>query len=144
MNAPQILTALEHERELLREFHTLSERQLVLMDNEDLDAVNQLLDKRSDLMLELSAVEATLGTWIEQIRTDPSVSTAMLSEFRSINDDIVELANQVVDIDEQTHWRLDLIKEQASTELGRVNRGSRAIRGYARVGGIGPSMECLS
>ena len=144
MNAPQILTALEHERELLREFYALSEKQLVLMDDEDLDAVNQLLDERSDLMLELSAVESTLGTWIDQIRTDPTVSTDVLAELRSINDDIVQLANQVVDIDEQTHWRLDLIKDQSNSELRTVNTGSRAMRGYARAGGISTSMECLS
>ena len=144
MNAPQILTALEHERELLREFYALSEKQLVLMDDEDLDAVNKLLDERSDLMLELSAVESTLGTWIDQIRTDPTVSNDVLAELRSINDDIVQLANQVVDIDEQTHWRLDLIKDQASSGLRTVNTGSRAMKGYARAGGISSSMECLS
>ena len=144
MNTTQILTALEHERELLREFYALSEKQLRLIDEEDLDAVNQLLDQRSDLMLELSAVESTLGTWIDQIRTDPTVSAMVLTELRSINDDIVQLANQVVDIDEQTHWRLDLIKDQAQNELRGVNQGSRAMKGYARVGGISPSMECLS
>src|SRR5690242_20493055 len=132
MNAPQILNALERERELLREFHTLSERQLLLIEDENLDAVNQLLEKRSDLMLELSAVESTLGTWIEQIRMDPTVSATMLTQLRSINDDIVELANQVVDIDEQTHWRLDLIKDQADSELRGVNKGTQALKGYAR------------
>ena len=114
MNAPQILSALEHQRELLREFHALSEKQLVLMDHEDLDVVNELLDQRSELMLELSAVDCTLGTWSDQIRTYPTVSKDVLAELRSINDDIVQFANQVVDIDEQTHWRLDLIKAQAS------------------------------
>jgi hypothetical protein len=130
MNAPQILTALERERELLREFYALSEQQLVLIDDENLDGVNQLLDQRGDLMLELSAVEATLGTWIEQIKSDPSVSNYMLAELRSINDDIVQLANQVVDIDEQTHWRLDLIKQNAGTELRGLNAGKKALRGY--------------
>jgi len=144
VNATQILNALERERMLLREFRTLSEQQLMLLETEDMDAVNQLLDQRGDLMLELSAVEATLGTWIDQIRTDPAVTNEVLGELRSLNDDIVQLANQVVDIDEQSHWRLDLIKTRTSAELQTLNKGSRALKGYERGIGGGPSMQCLS
>ena len=144
MNATQILNALERERTLLREFRSLSEQQLQLLETENIDAVNQLLDQRGDLMLELTAVEATLGTWIDQIRMDPSISNAVLGELRSINDDIVQLANQVVEIDEQSHWRLDLIKTRAGSELQTLNKGSRALKGYERGYGIGPSMHCLS
>ena len=144
MNATQILNALERERTLLREFRSLSEQQLQLLESENMEAVNQLLDQRGDLMLELSAVEATLGTWIDQIRMDPTVSNAVLGELRSINDDIVQLANQVVEIDEQSHWRLDLIKTKASSELQNLNKGTRALRGYERGYGIGPNMQCLS
>ena len=110
MNGTQILNALERERTLLREFRRLSEQQLVLMESENLEAVNRLLDQREDLMLELSAVEATLGTWIEQIRSNPKISSAVLRELRTINDDIVQLANQVVEIDEKSHSRLDQLK----------------------------------
>jgi len=95
-------------------------------------------------MLELSAVEATLGTWIDQIRTDPTVSNAVLGELQSINSDIVQLANQVVDIDEQSHWRLDLIKTRSSAELQTLNKGTRALKGYERGYGSGPGMQCLS
>ena len=144
MNATQILNALERERMLLREFRSLSEQQLMLLETEDMDAVNQLLDQRGDLMLELSAVEATLGTWIDQIRMDPAVSNAVLGELRTINDDIVALANQVVEIDEQSHWRLDLIKTRSKAELQTLNQGSRALKGYERGYGIGPSMQCMS
>lgn len=144
MNATQILNALERERTLLREFRSLSEQQLQLLETENMDAVNQLLDQRGDLMLELTAVEATLGTWIDQIRMDPLISNAVLGELRSINDDIVQLANQVVEIDEQSHWRLDLIKTRASSELQTLNKGSRALKAYERGYGIGPSMHCLS
>ena len=144
MNATQILNALERERTLLREFRSLSEQQLQLLESENMEAVNQLLDQRGDLMLELTAVEATLGTWIDQIRTDPSISNAVLGELRSINDDIVQLANQVVEIDEQSHWRLDLIKTRAGSELQTLNKGTRALKGYERGYGIGPNMQCLS
>jgi ABC-type transporter Mla subunit MlaD len=144
VNATQILNALERERTLLREFRSLSEQQLQLLESENMEAVNQLLDQRGDLMLELSAVEATLGTWIDQIRMDPTVSNAVLGELRSINDDIVQLANQVVEIDEQSHWRLDLIKTRAGSELQTLNKGTRALKGYERGYGIGPNMQCLS
>lgn len=144
MNATQILNALERERTLLREFRNLSEQQLQLLESENMEAVNQLLDQRGDLMLELTAVEATLGTWIDQIRTDPSISNAVLGELRSINDDIVQLANQVVEIDEQSHWRLDLIKTRAGSELQTLNKGTRALKGYERGYGIGPDSKCLS
>jgi hypothetical protein len=144
VNATQILNALERERTLLREFRSLSEQQLQLLESENMEAVNQLLDQRGDLMLELTAVEATLGTWIDQIRMDPSISNAVLGELRSINDDIVQLANQVVEIDEQSHWRLDLIKTRVSSELQTLNKGTRALKGYERGYGIGPNMQCLS
>jgi len=144
VNATQILNALERERTLLREFRSLSEQQLQLLETENMEAVNQLLDQRGDLMLELTAVEATLGTWIDQIRMDPSISNAVLGELRSINDDIVQLANQVVEIDEQSHWRIDLIKARAGSELQTLNKGSRALKGYERGYGIGPSMQYMS
>ena len=83
MNATQILNALERERTLLREFRSLSQQQLQLLESENIEAVNQLLDQRGDLMLELTAVEATLGTWIDQIRMDPSISNAVLTRGSS-------------------------------------------------------------
>jgi hypothetical protein len=144
VNATQILNALERERTLLREFRSLSEQQLLLLESENLDAVNRLLDERGDLMLELSAVEATLGTWIEQIRTDPSISNSVLRELRTINDDIVQLAKQVVEIDEQSHWRLDLIRTRSGSELKTLNKGTTALRAYERGYGIGPNTQCYS
>jgi len=144
VNATQILNALERERTLLREFRSLSEQQLQLLESENMEAVNQLLDQRGDLMLELTAVEATLGTWIDQIRMDPSISSAVLSELRTINEDIVQLANQVVEIDEQSHWRLDLIKTRTGSELKSLNKGTNALKGYERGFGTGPNMQCLS
>jgi len=144
VNATQILNALERERTLLREFRSLSEQQLQLLESENMEAVNQLLDQRGDLMLELTAVEATLGTWIDQIRTDPSISNAVLGELRSINDDIVQLANQVVEIDEQSHWRLDLIKTRSGSKFQALNNGTRALKGYERGYRIKPDMKNLS
>jgi len=132
MNASQVLSSLERERQLLREFRSLSEQQLALLDVEDIDGVNHLLDQRADLMLELTAIEATLGTWIDQVKADPAVSNEMMIECRAVNEEIVQLANLVVDIDEQTHWRLDLIKTRSADEMRSLNQGSNALTGYQR------------
>lgn len=146
MNASQILTSLERERQLLREFRSISEQQLVLLDVEDIEGVNHLLDQRSDLMLELTAIEATLGTWIDQVKHDSSVSTEVVAELQAVNEEIVQLANMVVEIDEQTHWRLDLIKTRSADELRSLNKGSNALNGYSRSVSMssGSSLEYLS
>ena len=130
MESTQVLYALERERQLLQEFRTLSEKQLLLLDDENVEGVEKLLDVRSDLMLELSAIESTLGTWLVQLHDDPTMSPDVLTELQSINEDIVQLANQVVELDEQTHWRLDLIKQKAGEELREINAGSRALDRY--------------
>ena len=82
-------------------------------------------------MMELTAIEATLGTWISQIRTDPSVTPEMMRELRSVNDEIVSMANHIVEIDEQTHNRLDMIKQRTCRELQELDKGERALRVYA-------------
>src|SRR5215813_6147986 len=132
MDAIQILAALERERRLLEDFICLSEEQLLLLENENIHAVNSLLQRRADLMVELTAIESTLGTWIMQIRNDPTVSSEMLRELRSVNDEIVEMANHIVQIDEQTHDRLDAIKQRTRNQIQGMNKGSRAIHQYAQ------------
>jgi hypothetical protein len=132
MDSIQILAALERERELLEDFICLSEEQLLLLEDENVDAVNSLLQRRADLMVELTAIESTLGTWIMQIRNDPTVSSAMLKELRTVNDEIVQMANHIVEIDEQTHAKLDAIKERAQNKIQNMNKGSRAVHQYAQ------------
>jgi len=132
MDALQVLKALERERELLEDFICLSEEQLLLLEAENIEADNSLLSKRADLMIEMTAIEATLGTWISQIRTDPSVTPEMMQELRNINDEIVSMANHIVEIDEQTHARLDMIKDRTRRELQQLDRGGRALHLYAQ------------
>jgi TolA-binding protein len=132
MDSIQVLAALERERKLLEDFICLSEEQLLLLENENVEAVNSLLQRRADLMVELTAIESTLGTWIMQIRNDPTVSSAMLRELRSVNDEIVQMANHIVEIDEQTHAKLDAIKQRAQTQIQNMNKGSRAGHQYAQ------------
>jgi hypothetical protein len=137
----QVLSALERERELLREFHDLSNQQLALLDDEDLDGIGKLLDARADLMLELTAIETTLGTWITQLRNDRKITTDVLHELRLINDEIVNLANEIVELDEQAHWRLDLIKQKSGQELRTMNRSQNMLAGYAATLRIQPNLK---
>jgi flagellar FlgN protein len=132
MDSVQILKALERERQLLEDFMCLSEEQLLLLEAENIEAVNSLLQRRADLMMELTAIEATLGTWISQIRTDPSVTPEMMRELRVVNDEIVSMANHIVEIDEQTHERLDMIKQRTRRELQELDKGGRALQLYAQ------------
>src|SRR5262245_17637850 len=131
MDPVTVLKALERERELLEDFICLSEEQLLLLENENIEAVNSLLQRRADLMIEMTAIEATLGTWISQIRTDPSVTSQMMRELRAVNDEIVSMANHIVEIDEQTHDRLDMIKQRTARELRDLHRGGQALNLYA-------------
>jgi hypothetical protein len=132
MEPTQVLKALERERELLEDFICLSEEQLLLLEDENIDAVNTLLERRADLMIEMTAIEATLGTWITQIRTDPSITHDMMRQLRTVNDEIVSMANHIVEIDEQTHERLDEIKERTRAELQGIDRGGQTLHLYAQ------------
>jgi len=131
MDSVQVLKALERERKLLEDFICLSEEQLLFLESENIEAVDSLLQRRADLMMELTAIEATLGTWISQIRTDPSVTAEMMHELRSVNDEIVSMANHIVEIDEQTHLRLDMMKKKAGRDMQNLDRGRLAVHAYA-------------
>ena len=125
----EVLTALERERDLLREFSDLSRQQLALLDDENLDDMGRLLAVRSDLMLELTAVETTLGTWISQLRTDPQLTSEVLAELRFVNDEIVRLANEIVELDEETNSRLDVFKQKTVKRV-RLNQTDNTLWPY--------------
>lgn len=130
MEISQVLDALERERELLREFHEISNQQLALLDDENLDGMGKLLDTRADLMLELTAIESTLGTWITQLRAESKITNDVLHELREINEEIVDLGSEIVELDEQTHWRLDLIKQKAASDFRGLSRSQNALSGH--------------
>src|SRR5205807_9355636 len=98
MDSNEILKALERERALLEDFICLPEVQVLLLEVEDIDAVNSLLQKRADLLMELTAIETTLGTWISQIRNDPSVTSVVMRELRVVRDEGVSMVIHIVDI----------------------------------------------
>lgn len=123
MNSKEIVARLERERRLLKQFRRVSEDQLKLLEGENLRKVQRLLERRQDLMMELAAIEATLGTWIIQIRADPSIRSETIRDLLSLSDEIVELATEVVWIDEETHRRLAIIG-RSTPEARRRGRPS--------------------
>jgi len=136
MDSGRILQALERERQLLEDFICLSEQQLLFLKDENIDAVDSLLHRRADLMMELTAIEATLGTWITQIRTDPTITTDMLHQLQAVNDEIVSMANHIVEIDELTHTSLDLIGLKSAQRAQAPEPGARTLQVYVK--GYGP------
>jgi len=137
VDVSQVLDALEREWELLREFRELSSQQLALLDDESAEDMNKLLDTRSDLMLELTAIETTLGTWITQLRNESMITGEVVQELRLINDEIVQLANQLVELDEQAHRR----KQKAADEFLRVNRSNEELPAYSVTLRIRPNFK---
>ena len=55
----------------------------------------------------------------------------MMRQLRAVNDEIVSMANHIVEIDEQTHARLDEIKERTQRELQEINREGKMLHLYA-------------
>src|SRR6185436_1191623 len=130
MNSTQVLNALEREKGLLEDFICLSEEQLLLLADEDLDGFDNLLERRAELMVELTAVEANLASWIAQVRTDPGISPEVMNQMRAVNEEIVRMANHIIMIDEHAHTQLDIIKQKTSAELRSIERGRHALRQY--------------
>ena len=141
MDVSQVLDALEREWELLREFRELSSQQLAWLDDElddeNVEDMSKLLDTRSDLMLELTAIETTLGTWITQLRNESMITDEVVQELRLINDEIVQLANQLVELDEQARRR----KQKAADDFLRLNRSNEKLPAYSAALQIRPNFK---
>ncbi len=125
MNAIGVLAALEKEKSLLEDMICLAGEQLCHLEHDDIDAFDALLDQRSKVMAGLTAIDETLAPWIEQIRTDPSVSEAAMKQVQTLNDEISCMANHIVLIDEAACNRLEAIKNEQRLELREIER-----RGY--------------
>jgi hypothetical protein len=125
MNLRNTLNALERERQLLEDFICLSEEQLLLLEDENLDGFDSLLEQRSQLMRELTGIERVLTSWILDIQANSLVSPADISEMTAMNEEIVRMANHVVDIDEQAHRRLEHIRQRTQSAI-MVSMGKAA------------------
>jgi hypothetical protein len=124
MDSIQILYALEKERGLLEDFICLSEEQLLLLEDGDLIGFDRLLRRRSELMFELNAIESAVAAWIAHMQIDP-VTPEVMNALRDVNDEIVRMANHVVEIDEKAHARLNVIKQQTDAELREIQKSRR-------------------
>ena len=130
MNPNEVIKGLERERQLLENFICLSEEQLLVLADEDLDGFDAFLTQRAVLMIELGAIEDTLATWIAQIRNDATVPAGIMQQMRFINDEIVRMANHVLRIDAQAQIRLEMIRHKSSAELESIEKGRRALQQY--------------
>ena len=79
-------------------------------------------------------------------KIDPAVGSAAFGcfiggELRMINDEIVTLANEIVELDEQAHWRLDLIKQRSAEGVRTINRSQSAHSGYYATLRIQPNFK---
>src|SRR5689334_13328653 len=93
----EALWALKREWKLLRDLQDLQEEQMDLIEPEIVPV--ELLNKRRDLILELSAIDWTLGTWIEQIKQgEEEVPDHIIIELGETNQEIAELATEIVSI----------------------------------------------
>jgi hypothetical protein len=131
MNSLEILAALEKERELLEDFICLSEEQLLLLADEDLDTFDTLLTRRANLMVNLTDIEQTLAAWILQLQNDDTMPGSIMHEMRLVNDEIVRMANYIVQIDERAHLHLGAMQQRTSAELRSIERGRQALELYA-------------
>jgi hypothetical protein len=122
MDSTQTLKALETEKELLEDFICLSEEQLLLLSEENLEGFDALLQKRAFLMMKLTAIESTLANWIRDIQLDPSVAPATLEQMSRLKDEIVRMANHVVEVDEQAHLQLNRIKRSTRAKIVDIRR----------------------
>ena len=118
----RMLEALEQEKRLLEDFICLSEEQVLLLKDENLDGFDALLHKRAHLMMDLSIIEVKLAQWIQSIYHDPSVAPATLEQMRRMNDEIVRMANHIIQIDERAQREFDDIKQRTSAQIVDFNK----------------------
>jgi len=132
MTTTRMLEALEKEKMLLEDFICLSEEQVLLLKDENLEGFDALLHKRAHLMMDLSIIEVKLAQWIQSIYHDPSVAPATLEQMRRMNDEIVRMANHIIQIDERAQREFDGIKQRTRAEIvdfnsARVSRNTASF-----------------
>ena len=116
MHSAAIVNVLQRQRDLLEDFIRLSEQQLPCLKSEKTEEVDSVLQLRADLMIELMAIDFTLGTWIDQFNHEKCITSETIQELRSVNSEIISMANLIVEIDDQMQT-LDLIR-------GKMRNGS--------------------
>jgi len=117
-----MLEALEQEKALLEDFICMSGEQVLLLKAENLDGFDALLHKRAHLMMDLSIIEVKLAQWIQSIYLDPTVAPATIEQMQRMNDEIVRMANHIIQIDEHAQQEFDHIKQRTRAEIVVFNK----------------------
>jgi hypothetical protein len=129
MDIRRTLEALETEKRLLEEFICLSQQQLLILAEEDLSGFDLLLQKRAALMMKLTAVETTLANWIRNIRMASPIPPASFAEMRRLNEEIVRMADHVIEVDRQAHLEFDRIRQQTNAEIIDIRSRRKLLLG---------------
>ena len=99
MDAIQILDALQKQKDLLDHFIGLSKEHFLLWEDEDLSGHDAVLHRRALLMSKLTLMSEAVSIRIRQIHADPLTRTTP-DEVRQLNADIIDVATNIMDIDE--------------------------------------------
>ena len=100
MDAPNTLETLQRQRELVEHFIGLSQEHLQLWEGENRTGLEALFERRALLMSELKMMAETVALWIRKMHTNPSGPGATMEEMRQLNNEIVDIATHIIDIDE--------------------------------------------
>ncbi|MCL5958017.1 MAG: flagellar protein FliT [Chloroflexi bacterium] len=104
--------------ELLR----LAEAQRQAIGEDDVDRVNQLLDRRNELILSLD---------LEAARNPNTNLSAVGNQVSSKQSLAVEKLKQLLHFDEENRKALQIRLAEVRDQLSAVNRGRRALQEYA-------------
>jgi hypothetical protein len=118
MNTKDILAALDRQKTLLEDLICISGEQLLLLDNDDLEELDSLLERRSRITIELTAIDDEIEAWMGQTRHDPTVSRETMLQLVEMNHEIVCMAAHI-----------DLLDSAAEAWLDAIHAGGVALRG---------------
>jgi hypothetical protein len=99
MNFNQAVSVLNREKELLTQVVDLAECQLELIESGRLEDLEVLLSLRAKPMAQLSDIEIEFGDEMPQGRNNLSANENY--EFEELNNQIITMANRIIEIDEK-------------------------------------------
>jgi len=97
----QTLETLERQRELVEHFIGLSREHLLLWEGENQSGLEPIFERRALLMCELTMMADTVTEWIREIYANPLMAGTSFEEVRQLNEEIVDVATHIIDIDER-------------------------------------------
>ena len=103
-NVAFIVTTLENEKRMLEQLLQMVQEMRSLLKAANIDGVNHILDRRSDLMQQLKTTESSLP---------PLVGFSDNEVIKLLNQEVLRLANEIVNVDEESHLFLEQLKKKS-------------------------------